>query len=41
MSTDNTSVAIIFMYNIQYFLYGHRCNDWGPLECVLVARLGH
>jgi len=41
MSISNTNVAIIFMYNMQYFLYGYRCIDWGPLECVLATRSGH
>jgi len=41
MSIDNINVTIIFMYNMQYFLYGHRCTNWGPLECVSVVRSGH
>ncbi len=41
MSTDNINVIIIFMYNMQYFLYGHRCIDWCLLECVLVVGSCH
>ncbi len=41
MLIDNTNVTIIFMYNMQYFLNGHRCTNWGPLECVLATRYGH
>jgi hypothetical protein len=29
------------MYNMQYFLYGHRCIDWCLLECVLVVGSCH